>query len=1421
MGATYASAVFYYLVGGLTFPPLCLLAGLIYFVTHAPKVQAGQEHRQQAQSLADEGDDLSQERKAAALDLAARNAQAHEQVQEAQRKGLTDVGAGVKGIPGAAKRLGNVQLPKAHRSGWLVVRRQFEPSGQAVATPSSAPSSSIATKETQPEGNNVQGKVGGNAGGGGGGYMSAMYRGILDYRSNKKQSLAAPASEAYKAPSPGGESASQSRDTSPSRASVGPTASAAATALKDSYFCILKEPILYLYTSEDTSNPTTECLAAIDLRGKRVSIFVAGMGDVEGETGDQENHDTSFDSDASGTAATRIAANWAKAKRASIKDGELFQKRNAIRILAPTSASPGHGRQPEWYIFLRSSTNMEDWYHALIHASLLPKTSAEPYRDPIGPVFDTEDMQNLLTSLDSLPDPIPLRWLNAMVGRIFYSIYRTAWLEEYVTRKLMKKISRVRTPSFLSDIQVKEVHLGSTPPAFSRPMLKSLTGAGEASMEVGIHYTGAMRLTISTVLTISLGSRFKPYNVPLVLAVVLTSLEGNLLLHVKPPPSNRLWFGFTQLPKMEIDIEPVVSERKVQWSMVKRLIEGRIKELLTESVVVPNMDDIPFYDTRPNAKRGGIWAEAAVGTRQASTTSTEAAGITVGKKEEQQKQALNEVSSGVTTARADAGDGDGQSIRNRKSVAEHTADDADDEQPPMQRTGSESMSSPSASPAVAGLSALLARSTASGPTSDTGSTRSQPPSKRKSWFAPATRSNGGGTSSGTAPRHKGPQSSLAWGSASVVPKGATDSPSSAVALPSSEVPALEGGVGEPLTLATELRPKAAHAADEAPALQRDILTHGRNRKSISSVVSDATDTSTATADTDTVNAALEQSLEIQRRDDGEHGESSESELDTPMPAARESRPDQRPMVQIRRPSEDDDQEGSALDIDRDDGSRTPSPLPPTDPLAQAGSPFVSSASPEPPQSALDSISRPVQSFAPPPRRTVSPASMQSNLSRTSSRDSRISVGGLRAPPVEDTASTNASGTRGFSPSTQAALMAGWSKAKASMADKDSRQAAAKEAKDALKKGWASWNAKRAEAKSQASSSASSPAARSVKEEWNRMFGIDDPDSQRNPSQPLRPPSSAHGEDTSSIGSGSWSLGSANTDPTSLGAGFGFEMSPHGSPEWQRNGQTGLAQDVAARLHGGKLPASPDRTRDYRSHRSDVASSQTSSPAQAVRKSAPQAEAAATQQSDAASTLSTSPSATRDGDSFAFLPPAAKPVTALVTPESTASSNEAIAPATFPTGAGPTSEPDIKATPNVKGDETGIAGGDVATPRRPSGSAAAGSSSSVSPSRSQSSGASATTRIRSQPGQMTMMAIPGIPANRRQVGTTGTAAPPQMASSSSPSASLSSPSLGPVPAPPPSSTVAKKASTETGQQAVSSSNGQEPSAALAEEGQATS
>ncbi|KAN0060376.1 hypothetical protein ACQY0O_007705 [Thecaphora frezii] len=1286
--------LFYYLLGGFTFLPLCFVAGLVHFYLTTPA--AGWDSKDN--SIPSDVE-LTQEQKIKALDLAAANAALLSEIENSKGK---DRPQGSSTVPAAAKRLGPAPTPgsRPHLSGWLTVRPRFEPEADPAAPLASSAktvmdSAAVDVAKTSNAAKQAETNPKPAASSPSVSYVSQMYKGLLDYRGlragPKKPSSAAGAQE------------TQARsDASRAGASV-PDQVSSATSGKESFHCILKAPILYLYSSDDVSDPNTECHAAIDLRGKRISIFVSGLGDTMGEPDSEEGCDDQEDDDGDGdgdkaplgvrnirkpragpqpdplsaiknlsgpydtpssagsdaeapTAANRSStkfarAGWKRAKRAAVRDGELFMKRNAIRILGSGAGRPdgrtsgsasdrGQQQRLQWFVFCKSTTSMEDWYHALLQASFMPEsTVAKTSRgssvdadkvspnnadnDPLDPVFSQEDMASLLVSLDSLPDPIPLRWLNAMVGRIFFSVYRTAWLEDYITRKMMKKISRVKTPGFLGDIKVQEVDVGRRPPGFSRPMLKSLTSEGEASMEVACHYVGEIRITIATTLTISLGSRFKPYTIPLVLAVVLRSLEGNLLLQVKPPPSNRLWFGFTSLPRLEIDVEPVVSERKVQWGMVTRLIEGRIRELLNESIVVPNMDDVPFFDTRDLPYRGAIFADAA--KRANNSISTAATS-------EASKSSSTDVSAPSPAAakayRSAPASGAATPVSSEAGINE-TADDKSISQPtqgtstatavkstanPRNRAGNtgksfvEQLSQQRvASPAAAGLSNLLSRDLAAGggfstDRQSTGPSRSdvkvQQQQNLKSWFGTTSRSSStsdtGSMVSSTPAKPKGgkgrEQSSLAWGNASLshVPSRSTHQ-SSLRPTPSQEP-----------TGSRDAQELEGSNATEEPPSQAALEIHKRNNKSTSSTSSSllGTDESGPSAATDELNASVEaapveptggyanaatlpyypsdrdemptpttgnhQATDVKREtpslvvstasedsvatrsiaiEDQPHRSATKGKLERDPPPlgvdgldqgapSLDSPSSQRSSGVGKRsssPSLHGDQGSSAADTpagpdklsDRDEMGDTAflskSLGASTSTLSGYDGSSVSRMTSSP--SASGGV-KSTHGFAPPPRRTPAPPPRRENDTRTSELSSGLTTAHQSRYGLGDSSRESATGSsEGPASTTAAMLLNSWTKAKASMADKESRQAAAKDAKDAIKRGWASWNAKRGEKADGAANSSLNDAASTSSSIKSSLLSASSSRFSLTASKPT------------------WYSSSSPPDPTSLGTGL--------------------------------------------------------------------------------------------------------------------------------------------------------------------------------------------------------------------------------------------------------------------------------------------
>ncbi|RKF72950.1 putative PH domain-containing protein [Golovinomyces cichoracearum] len=287
-----------------------------------------------------------------------------------------------------------------------------------------------------------------------------------------------------------------------------------------------------------------------------------------------------------------------------IPEGELFIKRNAIclsRRKDLTEGVPDGQISKPFYLFSDNCSDKEDFYLAILH-------NQEKQPKPLQ--YDFKDIITLVQKLHSSEEHVNTRWINAIIGRIFLALYKTSEVENFFRSKIKKKISRVKTPSFLSKIVLQNIDMGESAPIITNPKLKELTVNGELIVEADLRYSGNFRIEVATTARIDLGTRFKAREVNLVLAVNLKRIEGHFLLKIKPPPSNRFWMCFQTQPKIDMTIEPIVSSRQITYTLILRQIENRIKEVVAESLVFPHWDDSPFFGTENKIIRGGIWAKS-------------------------------------------------------------------------------------------------------------------------------------------------------------------------------------------------------------------------------------------------------------------------------------------------------------------------------------------------------------------------------------------------------------------------------------------------------------------------------------------------------------------------------------------------------------------------------------------------------------------------------------------------------------------------------------------------------------------------------------------------------------------------------------------------------------------------------------------
>jgi hypothetical protein len=285
-----------------------------------------------------------------------------------------------------------------------------------------------------------------------------------------------------------------------------------------------------------------------------------------------------------------------------IPEGELFVKRNCIRMSPKPPMGTLSSDNLPFYLFSNNCSEKEDFYHVM-----LQNQGRDGGSVPAPLAFNREDMVKLIRQLHASEDNLQTRWLNALVGRVFLSMYKTSVVEQLVRNKISKKLSRVAKPAMITAIQLRGMHLGDGAPLITAPKLRELTRDGDLTLEADVKYKGGIRVDIAIIARIDLGQRFKAREVELLLAVVCKSLEGRMVFRMKPPPSNRIWFAFETMPKMDLLLEPVISSRQITYALILRTIESKLREVIKDTLVLPNWDDVQFADTLNHPVRGGLW----------------------------------------------------------------------------------------------------------------------------------------------------------------------------------------------------------------------------------------------------------------------------------------------------------------------------------------------------------------------------------------------------------------------------------------------------------------------------------------------------------------------------------------------------------------------------------------------------------------------------------------------------------------------------------------------------------------------------------------------------------------------------------------------------------------------------------------------
>uniref|UniRef100_A0A8R7UPW0 SMP-LTD domain-containing protein n=1 Tax=Triticum urartu TaxID=4572 RepID=A0A8R7UPW0_TRIUA len=252
---------------------------------------------------------------------------------------------------------------------------------------------------------------------------------------------------------------------------------------------------------------------------------------------------------------------------------------------------------------------------------------------------------------EKFTDEGTLCW-NLLISRLFFDAKMSDDISKSIKTRLQRKLSNMRTASYIGEITLTDFSLGELPPYLRRMRVVPRDLNELWAFEFDFEYCSEIILNAEARLEVqepelkkdimratpeadTNGNQFEPsqllasvvededeaglfefsiyflsiayyevlrhvicslflQKVPFSLAIKVTSIRGTMRMHIKPPPSDQIWYGFTSMPELVWELESSVGDRKITNSHIASLISNRIKASLHQSLVLPNCESIPM-----------------------------------------------------------------------------------------------------------------------------------------------------------------------------------------------------------------------------------------------------------------------------------------------------------------------------------------------------------------------------------------------------------------------------------------------------------------------------------------------------------------------------------------------------------------------------------------------------------------------------------------------------------------------------------------------------------------------------------------------------------------------------------------------------------------------------------------------------------